>query len=121
MGPDNILALVLKTCVPKLATPLAKLFQYRYTTGIYLTVWKIAQVCPVHKKQDTSNPANHRSISLLLIISKVMEGVINSAIKSHLLRNNLLSVTQFGFRQGHSTPDLIIALVQTWTKELNSR
>eukprot|EP00061_Rhincodon_typus_P004583 g22931.t1 len=50
-----------------------------------------------------------------------MEGVINSAIQKHLLSNNLLNDAQFGFRQGLSAPDLITALVHTWTKELNSR
>eukprot|EP00061_Rhincodon_typus_P011501 g36557.t1 len=42
-GPDNIPAIVLKTCVPELAAFLAKLFQYSYNTGIYATTWKIAQ------------------------------------------------------------------------------
>eukprot|EP00061_Rhincodon_typus_P013494 g39898.t1 len=45
----------------------------------------------------------------------------HSAIKQLLLSNNLLSDAQFGFCQRHSTPDLITILVQTWTKELNSR
>eukprot|EP00061_Rhincodon_typus_P006798 g27811.t1 len=50
-----------------------------------------------------------------------MEAVINSATKQHLLSNNLLSDAQFGLRQCYSVSDLITALVQTWTKELNSR
>eukprot|EP00061_Rhincodon_typus_P007021 g28275.t1 len=37
------------------------------------------------------------------------------------LSNNLLSDAQFGCCQGHSAPDLITALVRTWTKELYSR
>eukprot|EP00061_Rhincodon_typus_P002194 g16848.t1 len=97
------------------------MLQYRYKTGIYSTMWKINQVCPVYKKQDKSNPANYHPVSLLSIISKVMEGVINSAIKQYLISNNVLSDAQFGFCQGHSVPDLITALVQTWTKERNSR
>eukprot|EP00061_Rhincodon_typus_P004641 g23072.t1 len=32
-----------EACAPELATPLAKLFQYSYNTGIYLTMWKIVQ------------------------------------------------------------------------------
>eukprot|EP00061_Rhincodon_typus_P017888 g46804.t1 len=118
MGPDNIPAIVLKACAPELAAPLAKPFRYSYNIDIYL---KIVQVCPVHKKQDKSNSANYHPISLLLISRKLMEGVIHIAIKQHLLRNNLLSDAQFGFRQGHSAVDLITALVQTWSKELNSR
>eukprot|EP00061_Rhincodon_typus_P004175 g21917.t1 len=118
MGPDNIPAIVLKTCAPQLPTPIAKLFQYSYNTDILLKMWKIAQVCPVHKKQDKSDLVNYCLISLFSIISKVMEGVSNSAIKQHVFSNNLLSDAQFGFHQGHSVPDLITALVQTWTKEL---
>eukprot|EP00061_Rhincodon_typus_P002992 g19021.t1 len=94
MGPDS-LAMVPKTHVPELAVHIAKLFQYNYNSVIYLTTWKIAQICPVHKKQDKSNFANHCPISLVSFISKVMEGVINSAIKQQLLSNNLLSDAQF--------------------------
>eukprot|EP00061_Rhincodon_typus_P010630 g35079.t1 len=91
LGPDNIPAIALKTCTLELAAPLTKLFQYSYNTGIYPTMWKIVQGCPVHKKQDKFNSAKYRPISLLSIISKVMEGVIDSAIKQHLLSHNLLS------------------------------
>eukprot|EP00061_Rhincodon_typus_P003178 g19456.t1 len=49
-----------------------------------------------------------------------MEGVINSALKQHQLNNNLLCDAQFGFCYSHSAPNLITALVQMWTKELNS-
>eukprot|EP00061_Rhincodon_typus_P004745 g23330.t1 len=54
-----------------------------------------------------SNLATYRPITLLSTISKMMEGVINSAIKQHVFSNNLLSDAQFGFHQGHSAPDLI--------------
>eukprot|EP00061_Rhincodon_typus_P000198 g10879.t1 len=94
MGPDNIPAIVLKTCAPELAAPQAKLFQYSYNTGIYLIMWKIARVCPVHKMYDNSNSASYCPFSPLSIISKVVEGVIDSAIKQHLLSNNLLSDAQ---------------------------
>eukprot|EP00061_Rhincodon_typus_P000901 g13136.t1 len=82
-GLDNILLIVLKICAPEPAAFLIKVFQHSDNTGIYLAMWKIAQICPVHKKQDKSNPSNYCPINLLSIISKVMEGVINSAIKQH--------------------------------------
>ncbi|XP_067890528.1 uncharacterized protein ercc5 [Heterodontus francisci] len=73
------------------------------------------------KNKDKSSSANYCPISQLSIISKVTEGVVESAFKWHLLSNNLLSDAQFGFHQGHSAPDLITALVQIWAKGLNSR
>eukprot|EP00061_Rhincodon_typus_P008845 g31826.t1 len=110
-----------KTYTPELAIPLVMLFQNMYNTGIYLTMGKIDKVCLAHAEQDKSNPANYCPIGLLTIISKVTEGVINSAIKQHPLSHNMLIGAQFGFCQGHSAPELIAALVQTWTKDMNSR
>eukprot|EP00061_Rhincodon_typus_P016936 g45408.t1 len=107
MGHDNIPAIVLKTCASELAAFLAKLFQYSYNTGIYTTMRRIAQVCPVPKKWDRYNPPNYCPINLLLIISKVMEGVINSAIKQHMLSNNLLTDAQFRFAR---TTELLTSL-----------
>lgn len=65
MSPNKIPAIVLKACAPELVVPLAKLFQYSGNTGIYTTIRKIAQVCPVHKKQGKSNPI----ITALLVSS----------------------------------------------------
>eukprot|EP00061_Rhincodon_typus_P002577 g17929.t1 len=96
MSPDNIPATALKTCAPGLAAPIAKLFQYSYNTGIHPKMWKTSQQCLVYKRYNKFNPANYRPINLLPAINKVTEGVINSAIKQHLLSNNLLSDTQFG-------------------------
>eukprot|EP00061_Rhincodon_typus_P004656 g23102.t1 len=110
----------MKTCAAELAASLAKLFQYSYNTGIYPGTWKIAQVCPVHKKLGNSNQANYLPISLLSIISQVMEGVLNSAIKQHMHSKTLLSDAQFGFSQIHSAPDLITALVQILATEVSS-
>eukprot|EP00061_Rhincodon_typus_P005468 g25016.t1 len=84
MGPGNMLAIGLKTCPLELAAPLAKLFQYSYNTGIYPTKWKIAQVCPVHKKQDKSKTANYRPISPLSNISNVMEDATVKEAQQHL-------------------------------------
>eukprot|EP00061_Rhincodon_typus_P004722 g23282.t1 len=80
MGPDNIPTLAQKTCAPELAVPLGKLFQYRYHTGIYLAKSKTVLVYHVPQKQVKSKPANYCS-KCTLIISKVMEGVVNAAIK----------------------------------------
>ena len=113
IGPDNIPDLCSRTCrFHSQALPVQLQHWHRPDN---------VENCPEHKKQDKSNPAKYHPISLLLIISKVMEGVINRAIKQHLLSNNLLNDAQFGFRQDHLAPDLTTALVQTWTKELNSR
>ncbi|XP_067857555.1 deleted in malignant brain tumors 1 protein-like [Heptranchias perlo] len=90
-GPDNIPAVMLKTCAPGLALPPAELFQDSCNTGISPTKWNIAQVRPVHKEQDKSDLVNYSPISPFSIISLVIKEVIKSAVKRHLLTNNVLS------------------------------
>ena len=38
MTDDAVPAIALKTCAPELAAALAELFQYNYSTGIYLAM-----------------------------------------------------------------------------------
>src|SRR5262249_47987507 len=102
-GPDNIPATVLINCASELCGPLARLFQLSFDRGIVHAGWKTASVTPVFKKGCRMSADNYRPISLLPIISKVMERILNSFLVSHLETNNLLSERQFGFRKGHST------------------
>ena len=60
-----------------------------------------------------------RPISLLSIISKVMETVVNKQLLNHLLNNKLISSRQFGFRPHHGTADLLTILAQTWNASLD--
>jgi hypothetical protein len=106
-GPDNIYPMVLKKCAPELSPVLRRLFHLSYSTGIVPSSWKNANVQPIPKKGDASMPNNYRPISLVSVISKVMETVINKQLLSHLERNSLLSDHQFGFRSERSTADLL--------------
>ena len=70
---------------------------------------------PVHKKKSKSVPSNYRPVSLLSLISKVMETVINSFLVSHLEKEGILSANQFGFRRGLGTADLLTSLQHEWS------
>ena len=63
---------------------------------------------------------NYRPVSLLSVISKVMEKIINTSIMNHLEKENLLSPHQFGFRPGLSAADLLTSLNHQWLSCLNT-
>ncbi|CAH1239463.1 Hypp5830 [Branchiostoma lanceolatum] len=111
-GPDSIPARVLKHAAPELSRPLAKLFQLLLNKHHMPKQWKVAHVIPVHKKNSKHDPNNYRPISLLCIISKVMEAIINKALWQHIDKNSLISDKQFGFRAGHSTADALTYVTQ---------
>ena len=109
-GPDGIPARVLKACSAELARPLSKLFTCCLRSGIQPQQWKVANVVPVHKRKSKSSPSNYRPVSLLSILSKVMETIVNRAMINFMETNHVLSERQFGFRRGHSAADLLTAL-----------
>ena len=57
--------------------------------------WKLANIFPVFKKDNKEQAENYRPISLLSIVSKVMERCILAAIRDHVF--NLISACQHGF------------------------
>ena len=118
-GPDGIPARVLKQCSKVLAAPLAKLFLLYFRCHVQPSLWKIARVIPILKKQSHSGAKNYRPVSLLSVVSKVMEKIVNTAIINHLEHKKALSIHLYGFRQGLSTSDLLTSLNHSWFSKVN--
>jgi len=57
-------------------------------------------------------PINYRPISLLPILSKVYENVLNYQIRSYLDNNNLIKNRQFGFRSGTATEQICAKFIK---------
>ena len=64
---------------------------------------KVAKLNPLYKKASLTQPCNYRTISLLPLISKVIEKVIQDQTSTFLNPRNLLYTYQSGFRKKHST------------------
>ena len=112
-GPDGIPVVLLQKCSPELSPVLAKLFRKCFAESCFPSCWKRPSVIPVFKNSgERSNPSNYRPISILPIISKVFEIVINSSLIKHLETNKLLSDHQYGFRSERSTADLLTVITE---------
>ena len=79
--------------------------------GVFPDKLKIAKVRPLFKAGDEQNPDNYRPISLLPVISKILEKFVYVKLVSHLEKHNVLYYRQFGFRKHHSTVDAFATLV----------
>ena len=55
-----------------------------------------------------------RPISVLPILSKILERTIYKQIQLYFLDNNLLTPKQSGFRPQHSTHDVLIHVNDSW-------
>ena len=64
---------------------------------------KVAKIKPLYKKGLKTDPKNLRPISLLPLISRIIERIIHDQTMNFLLDNNVLYKYQSGFRKFHST------------------
>ena len=64
--------------------------------------WKLANVTPLFKKGDKSNPGNYRQISLTSVVCKLMESILRDKIVEFLEKNNIIKDSQHGFRNKRS-------------------
>ena len=81
-----------------------------FNTGIYPERLKLAKVIPVFKKGDSKLINNYRPISLLPVISKVLEKIIANQLSQYFEDNKLFHDNQYGFRTGLSSEYATIEL-----------
>ena len=99
-GPDNIPTVVLKRCASALAPSIAALFNGSFANGHFVSAWKTANICPVHKRENKADVTNYRPISLLSILSKIQEKCVLKRLLPHI--SEALFPMQHGFIKGLS-------------------
>ena len=84
------------------------------TTGKFPTSWKSASIVPIPKSTNKSNPSDYRPISLLSIVSKLLEKYVYSRVRDHLIQHAPLSDYQWGFQRGKSTVSSLLFVTHGW-------
>ena len=118
-GPDNMHPYVLKNTAGAICIPLEIIFNMSLRNGECPDDWRRANVTPIHKKGDKTEPGNYRPVSLTSQVCKVLESIVREHIVEHLETNNILSNKQHGFREGRSCLTNLLELVESWTEILD--
>ena len=119
-GPDCILVVVLKNCEPELSYILAKLLDMCLKESCFPDCWKVSSVVPVFKNVgERSTAKNYRPVSLLSVVSKVFEKLVNNRIVDHLEKCGPFSDFQYGFRSSRSTADLLTVVSDRIARTFN--
>ena len=119
-GPDCIPVVVLKNCEPELSYILAKLFNNCLKESCFPDCWKVSSVVPVFKNvAERSTAKNYCPVSLLSVVSKVFEKLVNNRIVDHLENCGLFSDFQYGFRSSRSTTDLLTVVSDRIARAFN--
>ncbi|KAK4812863.1 hypothetical protein QYF61_024160 [Mycteria americana] len=102
VGLDGIHPRVLRELAEVLTKPLSILYQQSWLTGEVPADWRLANVMPIYKKGQKEDLGNYRPVSLTLVLGKLMEQIILSAIMRHVQGNQVIRPSQHGFMKGRS-------------------
>ena len=80
---------------------------------------KMADVLPIHKKDEKTLAKNYRPVSLIPVVSNLFEKNMYKEIFEFI--ENSLSPYLFGFRKGHSTEQCLVVMLETWKKALGEK
>ena len=79
-------------------------------TRIFHDAWKLARVFPIFKEGLKTDPINYRPISVLPVISKLIERVVFNQLYNYFNGNSLSTETQSVFRRRFSTETVLLVV-----------
>lgn len=102
IGSDIISITMLLYCCPIILPYLTHIINFCILSNVFPSSWKLAHVLPLPKINNPSELKDLRPISILPVLSKILEKILNSQIKTYLKNFDLLPQNQSGFRTNHS-------------------
>ena len=108
-GIDMIPSRALKIAADIIAPSITWIFNLSLKTRIFVDAWKKACVLPIYKSGDRRLCENYRPISILPVISKILERSVFDQLYKFLNDNSLLSKYQSGFRP------CVMNAIKIWT------
>jgi hypothetical protein len=119
-GQDGITNKALKNLPSCCLVSISNIFNASLELAYVPTAWKLAIVVMIPKPmKDHSKAENHRPISLLITLSKLLERAILKRYLAWLDQINMLANVQCGFRQHRQTKDQILRLLQDGISAFN--
>ncbi|EIE83594.1 hypothetical protein RO3G_08299 [Rhizopus delemar RA 99-880] len=108
-GSDHIRQEMLLPIQDRLSHLLLFLFQLCWSWSYTPEDWRVAQVVPIYKKDDPTEPSNYRPISLTSIFRKILE----RCLYQFLVDNSPpLDLAQCGFREARGSLDQALCLAE---------
>lgn len=120
VGWDGIPTSIIKKGRHVLVPIMCHIFNLCIGKGCFPKVFKKALVHPIHKGGSGDSVNNYRPISVLTVLSKIFEKILNKKLINHLDKNNIISKNQFGFRSGRSTEDAVQGLTEHIVRGLDN-
>ena len=80
---------------------------------------KCADICALFKKLDCTLKENYRPVSILPVVSKIFERILQNQIKTYVEKH--LSPFLCGYRKGYNTQYALTAMIEKWKEHLDKK
>ena len=118
-GLDGISNQLLKWSLPCIIDKLTYVFNLRIEKNVFPSELKKAEVVPLPKSADKTNPTNYRPTSLLSVLSKLLEKHVHVYLNDYLEKWQLLHPFQSGFRRKYSCNTVLARFTNSWLTAMN--
>ena len=119
-GTDCNTVEVLRNCELELSYILAELFDKCLKESYFLDCWEVSSSVSVLKNVGERSAAkDYHTVSLLSVVSKVFQKVVNNRIIDHLEKCGLFSDFQYGFRSSQSNAELLTVICDRISRAFN--
>ena len=116
-GWDGVFPRMIRICGSSITKPLLIIFETCIREGIFPNMWKMSNVCPIHKKKSKNLKESYKPLSFLPILGKMFEKVL---FDEYFINNNLLTPCQSGFIKGDSCVNQLLAITHEIHKNLDA-
>ena len=111
-GQDHLDSLSLKCATMLLAPHINHLINSSISSKVYIMKWKTSVIIPILKSKESSplQPASYRPISLLPVLSKLVEHAVQQQLQQHLEIHQLLHPNVHAYHPNKSTTTAIMQI-----------
>ena len=111
---------LLKLAAPFISGEITYICNHSITNSVFPSKWKEAKVTPLHKNGPHEEINNYRPISVLPVLSKVLEKHVHESLSEYLHQHKLLHETHSGFRAQHSCETALINIIDLWLNAIGN-
>ena len=112
---------LLKNITEELTPVLVEVFNDCLNTSYFPEKLKIAKFIMIPKKKNTKKINEHRPISLLPTLGKILEQILSQKINTWAETNKKIYIEQSGFRKNRCTTDHLFQFVQDYQQCKNKK
>ena len=120
-GVDLISVKFVRICLPLILPVLEHIFNFSMQNSCFPELWKMSNIRPVPKVKNPACCKDYRPVSILCLLSKVLEKLVHEQVNEFINVKNILPRLQSGFRKGHNTTTALIKVTDDTRRAIDKR